>query len=480
MDEKDSNIFNYFLIALIVLSGIALRILYFSYNRPFWNDECALALNLVNRSYLGLFAPLDYFQATPPLYAWLCKFFGEVFLNKEFAYRLPALIFGILSIPAFYLLSKKILKTRLSILFSLMIFSLNYQLIYYSQELKQYSCEVFLFFVIILTYFYIEKNKPGGKKLISISLFYAVSIWFAYTSAFAVMILFLIFIFKNKKAVIPLFLMPIVSSIMLFLFSYRFHTDNYLSVFWAKGFIRHDFANFFSIIRDNSSFYFSDFPNKMMIILLFALGLFILLKNIKSIKSVIVLAPLFLGMILSYFSIYPMYLRTALYFFSFVILILSKPLDCIDLKNKFADYLVLGFIVLHFFVCSFKTDYRLIIQKDYYQETTPLLLKTFKEISKPGDVLIVSKLSEINFLYYKTTADINSRDVFIVNRQLYEKDEIRQAYDNLPDKRTYYIIFTHSGDKPYAFKNLKAYAEGKKNSKIISDKNFNALIKFEN
>ena len=104
MLEKNKNIVFYLVLMLILICGIALRILFYSYARPFWNDESALAINLTDRSFLELFLPLSHEQVTPPLYAVLCTLIGDFIPVPELAFRLPALILGIGSIPLFFLL----------------------------------------------------------------------------------------------------------------------------------------------------------------------------------------------------------------------------------------------------------------------------------------------------------------------------------------------------------------------------------------
>ncbi len=49
----------------IIYFGILVRVVQYLSNRSLWNDEAALALNIVNRSYLELLQPLDYDQGAP-------------------------------------------------------------------------------------------------------------------------------------------------------------------------------------------------------------------------------------------------------------------------------------------------------------------------------------------------------------------------------------------------------------------------------
>ena len=56
MTDRSRKAIYYILALLIAIAGISLRVLYYSYARPFWNDESALAINLVNRSFFRTLA----------------------------------------------------------------------------------------------------------------------------------------------------------------------------------------------------------------------------------------------------------------------------------------------------------------------------------------------------------------------------------------------------------------------------------------
>ncbi len=478
MDEKRKNLFFYSVVFFIIILGIFLRVLFFSFSRPFWNDESALVLNIINRGYSGLFSSLDYFQAAPPLFCVICKFFF-VFIKKiEFAMRFPALICSVLSLPVFFIFSRKLLKTKLAAIFALLLFSLNYQLIYYSQEVKQYSCDVFFFLSVLLLYFYINLEKIDLKNLLLIGLFLAVIPWISYTALFAEVILFLLLIFKNWKKTILLFILPLISSLCLLPLMLKLDNSSFMQAFWAIGFLDKDFSNISELLKNNAIFYFMDFPNKFFIALMLVAGLCIFAINYKSKQSKIIFLPLILAILLSYLHIYPMYLRTGLYLFPIILILTAKPFDVIKLKFEIINYIMIGFLFAHFTLCTFKTDYIQIIKKQYYKEDTTVFLNKFIKISKPDDTLVVPASSRINFDMYKNSVKLQNRKIIFINNFIYDIDDIKKTYSMLPENNTYYILLTHSSDKPYEYKNLCDYAKAHKNAEVLKDKDYNALIRF--
>lgn len=478
MLEKNKNIIFYAVLGFLLLTGIVLRILFYSYARPFWNDEAALALNLTDRTFLGLFLPLSHEQVTPPLYSVLCKLCGYFIPKAEYAFRLPALFCGILSVPLFFLLAQKVVKNRVGTVFASALFALNYQLIYYSQELKQYCADVLCFLCILISYFYLDFDKLKKKQLIVISLFFAVSVWFSYTSVFALFVLGLLLLVKNKKLLPYIFAAPAVSCALLGVFVTRFASDNTLHVFWKDGFIAKNFSNFFNLIHNNMIFYFPDLSWKLLIILMFIAGSVVLFKSIKSEKSLLLAVPVVLALAMSYFNIYPLYTRTAIYLLPVVVLIMAKTFDLNVFSKKSAGLVVSILLTAVFAIFSFKTDFVQILQKKYYRETTPQLLSLFKSTAKDSAMLIVPHLSAINYEYYSKNAGIDPKKVILVKFELYEYEQIKTVYDTLPKGITYYILLTHSGDKALELKNLKAYAASQKQFDITADEFDNALISF--
>ena len=90
-----------YFIPIIILLGIILRLFAYFNGLSFWGDEAALALNVINKSYLELFKGLDYLQVAPPIFLVMSKFIMLDSL-RDFSLRLIPLVSGIISLPLFY------------------------------------------------------------------------------------------------------------------------------------------------------------------------------------------------------------------------------------------------------------------------------------------------------------------------------------------------------------------------------------------
>src|SRR5215207_3016737 len=93
---------------LLILLGTVLRLRQYLIGRSLWSDEAMLALNIVDRSFAGMFQPLDYDQGAPIGFLLVEKMVNSVLGKHEFALRLFPLLAGLTSMLLFYLLLKRI------------------------------------------------------------------------------------------------------------------------------------------------------------------------------------------------------------------------------------------------------------------------------------------------------------------------------------------------------------------------------------
>ncbi len=126
--------------ALLFL-GAALRCGQFLFNRSVTEGEAALALNIISRTFAGLLQPLDLVQAAPVGFLFLQRIFYLVFGNNDYTLRILPLAAGLVSLPLFYALGRRIMN-KPGLFMGLILFAGSDYLIYFSSELKQYSTDV--------------------------------------------------------------------------------------------------------------------------------------------------------------------------------------------------------------------------------------------------------------------------------------------------------------------------------------------------
>ena len=125
----------------LTLAGLVLRLRQYLINRSLWLDEAMLANNIVNRSFAGLFQPLDNNQGAPVGFLLLQKTVTLALGDSEYALRLLPFLAGILSLALMFALTRKVAGAFAGNL-ALALFAFSPALIYYTSEVKQYSSDV--------------------------------------------------------------------------------------------------------------------------------------------------------------------------------------------------------------------------------------------------------------------------------------------------------------------------------------------------
>lgn len=478
------NQFNWYLFCIIffILAGCILRILFFSYNRPMWNDECALAINL--REQINYFVPLVYNQAAPQLFMYLSKVLYTIFHEKTFSLRIIPFITSILSIFLFYNISAKILVKKISIITAMAIFSLCYPLCYYAQEFKQYSSDIFCFLLILLSYFYTDQIASGSKKLkILYGIGCSILIWFSFTSIFALFSLLISLLIFHRERVKQLWISEGITAFNLLVFTvfnFQLNNNEYLHQFWADSFINAGVIEFFTLNIENIKYIFGKaFPLLLIVISLFLI--FFKKQEIKKEENILITIPLFLTLVLSYFEIYPYSTRLILFLIPIFILLCTKVIDFITFKNKIINYITIG-IIISIVICPvFSKSWKNIIRKKYGFENIQTLLSIALADAGPNDVIYISEGSEINFKYYKKYFKIKNEILYDKKRITDESSYIKNL-NHLKKGKTYYWIISHLAHPPYRYSRINTvinWAKDKNNFNILhTDKTLNTLIKF--
>jgi hypothetical protein len=127
------------ILALVLLGVLARANRYLQAWDP-WGDETALVINIVERDYAGLLAPLDYNQVAPVGYLWLAKTTTLVFGVNELSLRLPAFLFSILALVAVVHLARAC-TVGWEVLVAVGIFAVSNYHIRHAAEMKQYAVE---------------------------------------------------------------------------------------------------------------------------------------------------------------------------------------------------------------------------------------------------------------------------------------------------------------------------------------------------
>ena len=130
----------------LIAAGVFLRLFNLD-AQSLWQDE-ALQFFIAKADTFSLVIQRAFSGANPPLSHLINHIFFKA-AESDFTLRLPSALFGIASLPVFYLVSKKIVSTRAA-LFALLVFTFSPFHIWYSQEARPYA--QLLFFGLLSTH----------------------------------------------------------------------------------------------------------------------------------------------------------------------------------------------------------------------------------------------------------------------------------------------------------------------------------------
>ena len=167
----------------MIVIGVILRLFQYSLNRSLWLDESFIALNVVNKSFLELLGPLDYFQVAPIGFLFTEKALLLLLGNNEYILRLFPLVAGIVSLFLFYYLARHCIREQ-GALIAVGLFSLSAHLIYYSSEVKQYSSDVTIALLLLAVTMFIRSKKFTNLSIAFFGAIGGIAVWFSLPSVF--------------------------------------------------------------------------------------------------------------------------------------------------------------------------------------------------------------------------------------------------------------------------------------------------------
>jgi 4-amino-4-deoxy-L-arabinose transferase-like glycosyltransferase len=146
------------------------------------SDEAAISLNLMHRSYTGLFHQLDVNQAAPPGFLVLQKLAIDLFGPTPYALRLLPLLAGVVSMILFYPFAVRIAGVRAALI-GTALFATTAGLVTYSATIKPYSVDVAVALVLYVLYLRVSE-RFDNRRLVTLAIAGAVAVSLSYPATF--------------------------------------------------------------------------------------------------------------------------------------------------------------------------------------------------------------------------------------------------------------------------------------------------------
>lgn len=422
--EKVKKIFTnqYFILTALTLIAALIRLLNIDKPYGLWYDEMLTYIFSSKSFPMGILKTLWREDFHMPLYYFYVHIWMKLFGTGDIALRCSSVIWGALSIPAFFYLGKTYTSKKLGY-FLAVIACISPIMIYYSQEVRFYS--MLLFFAAISLIFFLKLIDNPQKKDYFFFFFANFIILYIYTMGILfvgteILILFVHFYLYNKKSFSKLFNYSFVFFLLsipyLYLLqSYLIASKNSLVGAFAWGSklniytpicLFNDWMSPFpgSIYGQNDAFYksffqslskFSELISISATTIIFIIGF---IKNLTKFNKrllyliLITFLILFTEIILCIRGQFTLTSRYTLIMLPMVLLISSDGL--LKLENKLLKF---AFISLLFIIFIFNTiNYRIM---PAFSNRTGGIKFPAKELKKlnltPNDYILYSNRSEL-------------------------------------------------------------------------------------
>jgi hypothetical protein len=434
-----------------VAIGIVLRLRQFLFDRSLWVDESMLALNIINRSPAELLKPLDNNQGAPLGFLLLEKLVTLFFGSSEMALRLLPFVCGIVSIFLFKAVSSRFLMPS-AVPIAVALFAMLDPLIYYSAEVKQYSCDVAIALLLYSIADPLLEAPLRFTRVVVFSVIAAIAIWFSHPAVFVLAGLGISFLWvtirnSDRRSLFLLFIPGVLllgNFLAFYLVSLRSLSANTaLLDYWQDGFapISPSFFKWFAV----SFFGLISYPVGLDMIgiaaVAIALGSCTLFSEYRA-RLLLLLTPIAFTLLASVFHRYPFRGRLLLFMVPSVILLIAAGLGTIRTKIReslpLLSALMIGFLFFH---PAASAAWHFFHPRTV-EEIKPVIEYVGNHRLK-GDTLYLYYASALPFEYYKERHFIEPMDVIVGIKSREDWKLYREDLDKLRGKGRVWILFSH-------------------------------------
>ncbi|MEB3342156.1 glycosyltransferase family 39 protein [Okeania sp.] len=449
---------------LIIAFGVAMRLIQYLSNRSLWADEAVLALNIVNRSYLELFQPLDYDQGAPIGFLIIEKLAVQILGNNEYALRLFPLICGIGSLFLFYELAKKWMA-KSAIIIGLTLFANLQYLVYYSAEVKQYSNDVAIALLLYLLLLPLLEQKLNQSQIIKSALVGAIAIWFSHPSIFilasiggsALLINYWQKDLTKIKQLLLIYSGWIFSFIIFYFVSLRNLTGNEtLTNSWGKAFPSSPFDIIWMLDAFGKFFYkplgFGKWIDGLAIVF-FLLGCIACWLHKKKIL-LLLLSPILMTFLASFLHQYPFRSRLVLFLTPFVIFLIAESGNYLLKKSKSRPIKIISLFLIILLLKQPVVKAIELIEKPLNSSEIKPVLNYIQKHQQPGDILYIYQRGIYQFQYYAEKYGYQEGDYIIgvddldqydgKKLSIAEEERYKKDLNKLLGNKRVWLLFSHT------------------------------------
>lgn len=444
-------------ITIIVSFGFILRFRQYLTGRSLWEDEAMLALNIVNRNFIGLFKPLDFNQGAPIGFLLVERFFNTILGRNELVLRFFPFIAGTASLWLFYLLLKRI-TNQTGLLIALALFAINPQLVYYTSETKQYIVDVTVCIGLLVLAFLLFEGQISKKNVLWLGLVGVLGLWLSHPALFVLagigLTLLIINIGKrdvsNLRLIMGIGVLWLANLGLLYFINLRnLSQSQYLLNYWSGAFIpMPPWSNLSwipSSFNDTVTVWYGMPHLALLVFPLIVFGWLVLFRESRGLAT----ALAFILVVVSFASalrLYPAHGRLALFLLPNAFILIGKAVETLQkilTTRKLTSTigtLVLSAVLLY---SPFVTSTKYLIAPKYFEHIRPYM-DYLAASWKPGDVLFVSYWTEPAFQFYAPFYKLENVQYETSQFTDYpDLQKLETRFDPLIGHKRVWVLFSH-------------------------------------
>ena len=163
--------------------GVLLRVVELMAGRSLSQDEAQLALNIIDRPFGHLFAPLDFNQAAPEGFLALQKLVVDAFGADDYSLRLVPFVAGTMALFLLVPLGRRVLSPP-AVLLAVGLFAISGPSIFYTATDKQYAVDLLATVLVLLTGMHLEERRLDRSAALIFAAVGAACVWLSHSSVF--------------------------------------------------------------------------------------------------------------------------------------------------------------------------------------------------------------------------------------------------------------------------------------------------------
>jgi uncharacterized membrane protein len=446
----------------LVAFGAVLRLARWIHWRSLWLDEIYLANSLLSRSLHDLlFKPLEDWQAAPPGFLALVHLATRLFGEGERSLRLVSLLFGLASLPLMAGVARRLLRPRGAIV-AVALFTFLGPLIYYSNELKPYSCDVAVSLGITLAILRWMEGQTISRAVVA-ALVGAAGIFLSYPSVFVLAGTGAVAVWRKHRSgnragtlqisVICLIWAAIfVAEYLIFvsrfshgeahphLVEYWMARDAFMPVSPGAA-ITWIFSCLSSIARDPGGMWL-DYPDAAVLGLIVGIAVTVRRRD----NLLLLLAPLPLVLVASAMKQYPFGDRLALFFVPQYLLLIAVATEALwtNLAGKTIAVALAAMILLP----SARRATGYLFSPPGREESLPVYRWVASQW-RGGDALYLTHFAEPSFDLYRSLSGWPADVQFHVQPSIYEPRDVLDDVKPFAGQKRVWLIVIHADGGPF-------------------------------